>query len=217
MLKNYRLRLNQRNIFVIVNFLKKEVKIVFNHQKIKLSEIVQLLTNIGYEPLISLNDLEEKKQKASNKNAIIKIGVAGFCFGNIMMLSFPEYFSMGNYFNQSGLKSFFGFLNLSLSLPVFLFSASEFFTSAWKGIQQRFLNIDLPIAFAIVVTFTRSLYEILTGTGVGYLDSMAGIVFFMLLGRFFQNITYETLSFDRDYKSYFPISVSLIKNKKDTP
>ncbi len=207
------------NAYIInssVNFLKKEVKIVFNHQKIKLSEIVQLLTNIGYEPLISLNDLEEKKQKASNKNAIIKIGVAGFCFGNIMMLSFPEYFSMGNYFNQSGLKSFFGFLNLSLSLPVFLFSASEFFTSAWKGIQQRFLNIDLPIAFAIVVTFTRSLYEILTGTGVGYLDSMAGIVFFMLLGRFFQNITYETLSFDRDYKSYFPISVSLIKNKKET-
>ena len=160
--------------------------------------------------MISLNDLEEKKQKASNKNAIIKIGVAGFCFGNIMMLSFPEYFSMGNYFNQSGLKSFFGFLNLSLSLPVFLFSASEFFTSAWKGIQQRFLNIDLPIAFAIVVTFTRSLYEILTGTGVGYLDSMAGIVFFMLLGRFFQNITYETLSFDLDYKSYFPILLLLI-------
>jgi Cu+-exporting ATPase len=35
----------------------------------------------------------------------------------------------------------------------------------------------------------------------------------MLLGRAFQSKTYETLSFDRDYKSYFPVTVRL---KTDT-
>lgn len=202
-----------------VNFLKKEVLISFKSDAIRLSEIVDLLENIGYEPLISLNDLEQKKEKKANKTEIVKIGIAGFCFGNIMMLSFPEYFSLGNFYDQSNLKQFFGIVNLVLSLPVFFYSASEFFISAWKGIQQKFLNIDLPIAFAILVTFFRSIYEIASGTGAGYLDSMTGIIFFMLIGRYFQNMTYDNLSFERDYKSYFPISVSVLKNnvEKSTP
>ncbi len=199
----------------IVNFLKKEVEIIYKSDAINLSSIVGVLASIGYEPLISLNDLEQKSNKKSNKVDIIKIGIAGFCFGNIMMLSFPEYFSLGNFYEQTSLKNFFGILNLTLSLPVLLYSASEFFISAWTGIRQKYLNIDLPIAFAILITFTRSVYEIVSETGVGYLDSMTGIVFFMLIGRYFQNITYDNLSFERDYKSYFPISVTLIENNTE--
>lgn len=199
----------------VVNFLKKEVSISFKNDAVCLSAIVDLLTNIGYEPLISLNDLEQKKEKKANKSEIIKIGIAGFCFGNIMMLSFPEYFSLGNFYDQNNLKQFFGIVNLVLSLPVFFYSASDFFISSWKGIQQKFLNIDIPIAFAILVTFFRSIYEIASGTGAGYLDSMTGIIFFMLIGRYFQNMTYDNLSFDRDYKSYFPISVSVLINNKE--
>jgi Cu+-exporting ATPase len=107
-------------------------------------------------------------------------------------------------------------LNLVLALPVFFYSASDFFVSAWKSLQQKYLNIDAPIALAILITFTRSVYEIVSGTGAGYFDSMSGIVFFMLLGRLFQNKTYNTLSFERDYKSYFPIAVTVIRDDKQT-
>jgi Cu+-exporting ATPase len=126
-----------------------------------------------------------------------------------MMLSFPEYFSLGKA-DDIGLKTWFSYLNLALSLPVFFYSASEFFISGYKGLRQKFLNIDAPIALAVLITFGRSLYEILSGTGAGYLDSMSGIVFFMLIGRYFQNRTYQTISFDRDFKSYFPLGVSVI-------
>ncbi|HET7818483.1 MAG TPA: heavy metal translocating P-type ATPase, partial [Bacteroidia bacterium] len=203
-------RLNNNISSSTVNFLKKEATIVFDVQKIKLPEIVQLLAHIGYEPLINLGDLDKIPARATNTNRIIKIGIAGFCFGNIMMLSFPEYFSFGDFHEQANLQYFFAYLNLVLSLPVFFYSASDFFISAWKSIRYRYLNIDAPIALAIVVTFFRSVYEILSHTGVGYMDSMSGIVFFMLIGRYFQNQTYETLSFERDYKSYFPVGVTRI-------
>ena len=62
--------------------------------------------------------------------------------------------------------------------------------------------------------FLRSSYEILSGSGPGYFDSMTGLVFFMLIGRNFQNKTYQWLSFDRDYKSYFPIAVSRIYSNR---
>lgn len=202
-------KINSSIIKSQVNFLKKEITIIYNYRETSLKRIAETLALIGYEPHISLNDLDSKKIKKYDTTRIIKIGIAGFCFGNIMMLSFPEYFSFGRIENPE-LKYWFNYWNLALSLPVFFYSASEFFISGYKGIKQRFLNIDAPIALAVLITFLRSIYEILTDTGSGYLDSMSGIVFFMLIGRYFQNRTYQTISFDRDFKSYFPLGVSVI-------
>ena len=194
-----------------VNFQRREVFIIFDPVAISLRKVVELLAFIGYEPALSLNDGSKKKKVTYNKKQIYQIGVAGFCFSNIMMLSFPEYFSSGH-IEQAGLKEVFTWLNLFLSLPVLLFSASSIINSAWKGLRQRFLNIDAPITLAIIVTFGRSYYEIISGHGAGYLDSGTGIVFFMLIGRWFQNKTYDSFSFDRDYTSYFPLGVSIIQN-----
>jgi Cu+-exporting ATPase len=192
------------------NFQKKEVFIIYDPRLISLRKVVELLAFIGYEPAISLNDTVKKKGNNFNRRQIYKIGVAGFCFANIMMLSFPEYFSSGS-IETAGLKETFTWLNLFLSLPVLLFSSSDIFISAVKGLRQKFLNIDAPIALAIVVTFARSYYEIITGKGAGYLDSGTGIVFFMLIGRWFQNKTYDYFSFDRDYRSYFPLGVTVME------
>jgi Cu+-exporting ATPase len=204
-------RINPGIIKSQTNFQRKEVFIIFNPNEISLRRVVELLAFIGYEPYISLQDTTLKKSNTFNRNRIYKIGVAGFCFANIMMLSFPEYFSSGN-IEQQGLKETFTGLNFALSLPVLFYSASGFFISAWKGMRQRFLNIDAPIALAILVTYIRSYYEIIVGHGAGYLDSGTGIVFFMLIGRWFQDKTYDSFSFDRDYLSYFPLGVTVLQN-----
>jgi Cu+-exporting ATPase len=192
-----------------VNFQLKEVFVMYNPQETTLRKVVELLAFTGYEPYISLQDSTEKKVPAFNRKQIYRIGIAGFCFANIMMLSFPEYFSSGN-IDERILKTTFNWINLALSIPVLLFSASGIFISAWKGLRQKFLNIDAPIALAIIVTFARSYYEIISGNGAGYLDSGTGIVFFMLIGRWFQNKTYDSFSFDRDYRAYFPLGVTVI-------
>ncbi len=190
------------------NFQQKNVFIIFHPAEINLRKVVELLAFVGYEPDISLKNNGTKKNNSFNRRQVNRIGVAGFCFANIMMLSFPEYFS-GGHIEQAGLKEVFTRINFLLSIPVLLFSASHFFVSAWKGLRQKDLNIDAPIALAIIVTFARSYYEIISGQGAGYLDSGTGIVFFMLAGRWFQNKTYDSFSFDRDYKSYFPLGVTI--------
>jgi len=202
--------------FSKVNFGRKEIHIAFDHQKTTLRKVVELLAFTGYEPYISLEEGEKKKTRTISRKQFYKIGVAGFCFSNIMMLSFPEYFSSGD-ISEGTLRHLFTYLNLILALPVFFYSASEFFVSAWKGIQQRWLNIDAPIALSILITFSRSVYEVLSGTGAGYFDSMSGIVLFMLAGRWFQDKTYDNFSFDRDYKSYFPLGITRIENGEEMP
>ncbi len=192
-----------------VNFPRKEVTIDFEKDKVTISEIAILMASTGYSPAISLGDLSEKKERKRFNVRALKIGIAGFCFGNIMMLSFPDYFAGGDFGELPFLKHFFGWISLALSLPVLIYCASEFFISAWKTIRYKSLNIDAPIALAIAVTFSRSAFEIVSGNGSGYLDSMSGIVFFMLIGRYLQERTYDNLSFERDYKSYFPIAVAV--------
>ncbi|TDH24649.1 HAD family hydrolase [Segetibacter sp. 3557_3] len=206
-------RLNQNIISCKVNFTRKEAEIIFNHREVSLRSVAELLTSIGYEPYISFSNIKDARPGVS-KAKIYKLGVAGFCFANIMLLSFPEYLGIDG--KEVNLVRLFRYLNLLLSFPVFFYCATEFYQGAWRSLKHKFLNIDAPIVLAIWVTFARSLYEVLTGTGSGYFDSMTGIVFFMLVGRILQDKTYAQLSFDRDYTAYFPIAVTRLNNNGES-
>ncbi len=206
-------KLNAAIISSRVNFPTKEATIVFNHQQTSLRKTAELLTAIGYEPYISLQNLGYRKPPVP-KTMVYQLGIAGFCFGNIMLLSFPEY--LGFTGDEKNLQSVFRILTILLSLPVLFYSAQPFFESAWKGLKNKFLNIDAPIALAILLTFFRSIYEVYANISAGYFDSMSGIVFFMLVGRTLQNKTYRQLSFDREYTSYFPIAITVLKNELET-
>lgn len=206
-------KLNSAVLQSKVNFVRKELSVRFLHEKLSLKDLVKLLASIGYEPQISLDSVELKKEQHSNRQLYYKIGIAGFCFGNIMLFSFPEYFSID--ITETFLKKFFSYLNLILALPVFFYSASDYFISAFKGLRKKVVNIDVPISLGILVLFIRSAYEILFNVGPGYFDSMAGLVFFLLIGKILQEKTYDALNFERDYKAYFPLSVTIKQNENE--
>lgn len=195
--------------FSKVDFLKKSLQLKFNHKEISLRKIVELLDKIGYLPDLQLDKTERKKNIHVNKDLYLRFGVAAFAFGNIMLLSFPEYLSLeGNLFY----KEYFGLLNFILALPVFFYSSSNYFISAYKGLKQKIINLDVPLSLGIFALFGRSSYEIFSGIGAGYFDSFAGLLFFLLLGKIFQNKTYDSLNFERNYTSYFPLGITIRKN-----
>ncbi len=193
-----------------VNFPEKKVRIVYNSAQVSLSELVYLLSSIGYEPYISLENYETQKQNI-DRSLTYKLGVAFFCFGNIMLLSFPEYFEVKEFWLDN-YKPFFRWLIFALALPSFFYSASGYYVSAYKSIRSKMLNIDIPIALGIIVMFIRSLVDIVLDYGSGFFDSLTGLIFFMLLGKMFQIKTYSFLSFERDFKSYFPVAVTRINS-----
>src|SRR5579872_4182239 len=209
LLENLR-RLDRAILSSRVDFGRRPAFIVFDPAMTSLRKVAELLALVGYEPYISLGDLGGKRP-GMDRRRIYQIGIAGFCFGNIMLLSFPEYLGLGA--SETMFRNAFRWLSLGLSLPVAAFAAQPFYASAWKGIRHRFLNIDAPIVLALVVTFVRSAYDVLSGNGSGYFDSLAGIVFFMLAGRILQERTHRRLAFDRDYTAYFPIAVTVTRGE----
>lgn len=198
-----------------VNFMKRTVTIIFDDSKTSLRAIVELLTTIGYEPSLKLEQLDGKTSSKIERSLWLKLGVAGFCFGNIMLFSFPEYLNMAESDSSIMFKYFFGALNIILALPVLLFSSVDYLKSAWAALSQKGINLDVPISIGILALFGRSLFEILSGTGAGYFDSFTGFIFFLLIGKVVQKKTFDRLSFDRDYKSYLPISVIRKKNGEE--
>ncbi|WP_273276490.1 heavy metal translocating P-type ATPase [Maribacter polysiphoniae] len=199
-----------------VDFPKKTVRVIFNPENMGLKDLVVLLARIGYEPYISLEDFDKGK-KNIDRGLIYKLGVAGFAFGNVMFLSFPEYFEV-NEFWLDQYKGLFRWLMFAFSLPVVFYAGQDYLISAFKGLRSKILNIDVPIALGILVLFLRSTAEIIFDWGTGFFDSLTGLIFFLLIGKFFQQKTYSFLSFERDYKSYFPIAVTKISedHKEET-
>tara|TARA_R110001583_G_scaffold19334_7_gene75731 strand:+ start:1256 stop:3736 length:2481 start_codon:yes stop_codon:yes gene_type:complete len=201
--------LNKAVLKSTVNFVKKEVTVTFDSDELSLRALAELLASIHYIPEITLDNLQEKKNQDANKKLLYKIGVAGFGFGNIMLLSLPEYVP-GSEYLESNFKSFFGMMNFLLVLPVLFYSGNDYIISAFKGLKHKFINIDVPISLGIITLFVQSSFEIFTSTGSGYMDSLTGLIFFLLIGKWYQSKSYQALSFERDYRSYFPVAVSKI-------
>ncbi len=198
-----------------VDFLKKQLVVRFDPREFSLQQLVELLNDVGYEPLISLQDIIKKQNGAEKGNLVQRIAVAGFCFGNVMLLSFPEYFGLSGY--EQTFRHFFGYLNILFSLPVVFFSGRGYFVSAWHNVKNKVLNIDFPLALGIAVLFIRTAAEILTQSGAGFADTLCGLVFFLLIGKFVQQKTYHHISFERDYRSFFPVAVQVVLEGKEKP
>ncbi|MBU1008507.1 MAG: heavy metal translocating P-type ATPase metal-binding domain-containing protein [Bacteroidetes bacterium] len=197
--------------FSSVNFPKKEVHITFRTDQISLRQLAELLAAIHYVPEITLDQLDKKSPAKTNRSLLLKIGIAAFSFLNIMMYSFPEYLPGGDLLEQE-FRYVFGWLSFLLILPVVFFSANDYYLSAWKGLKHKIISIDLPISLGIIALFLQSSWVVFSGNGIGYMDSLAGLIFFLLIGKWYQGKTYQALSFDRDYKSYFPVAITRIGN-----
>jgi Cu+-exporting ATPase len=198
--------LNTNIIDAQIVFFKKRVTIRYNHNEISLFEVAELLQKIGYPPQLFKGD---KKKK--DHSLIIKIGVAGFAFGNIMLLSFPEYVSE---FTDYNLQKFFAYLSIALSIPVVFYCANIFYKNVYLSFKAKQISIDVPIVLGIIALLARSLYDIFILNEAGYLDSLAGLIFFLLLGKWFQGKVFDELSFERNANDYLPLAV-LKQNDED--
>ncbi len=179
-----------------------------------LSYVAQLLEDIGYAPQISLGQKQKDLELEFNKQNLIKLAVAGFCFGNIMLYSLPHYLGLG-LANDAFFAGLFSLLSILLSIPVLFYSGREYLVSAYRALAAGKSHINIPISLGLISLFGWSLYEIISGSGIGYLDSLAGLVFFLLIGKWFQHKVYDQVSYHRNIQDFIPLVVRK-KNANNT-
>jgi Cu+-exporting ATPase len=190
-----------------VNFLRREVALTFDPSVLRLSELASLLASLGYEPDLRASDLEGSVARPVLRRLWLQLGVAGFAFGNTMLLSLAMYLGLDSV-SGPAFRHLAGWISFLLSIPVVTFSAWDYYQAAWTGFRRGVPVIEIPIALGILALMGQSVFEVFSRRGDGYFDSLAGLLFFLLCGRLFQQKTYARLVFDRDYRAFFPLAVT---------
>jgi Cu+-exporting ATPase len=198
-----------------VDFSQQQISIHFNPEIISLRNLIEWLSFIGYEPILDHEKNTQDLTLKIKRDYWLAIGISGFCFANIMLLSFPEYLHL-EMDDMPQMTQLFRWINFGLSIPALLFGAKSFFVKTIQGLRANTLPIDAPLVASLLLTFGRSSYEVFSGTGGGYFDSLTGIIFFMLIGRYFQETTQIQLHFSRTFKSFFPLSCKTISTEGKT-
>ena len=130
-----------------------------------------------------------------------------------MFLSLATYFETNDPW-LIDLRPWWDVLMFSMSIPVVFFSASDYFIQSRKSLLHKVGSLEVPIALGITVLFLKSIHNAFVLGTLPYFDSLCGLVFFLLLGKYMQSRVYESFSFERDYKSFFSLAVRLLTADK---
>jgi Cu2+-exporting ATPase len=170
---------------IAINPVVRRVRIVFDPRLARLSELLQALARLGYEPhplgAATLDSLRQRESRAALKRLV----VAGLGMMQAMMYAVALYAGVFDGMDGS-VRGFFRWMDMLVATPVVLYAARPFFEGALREWSTRRLSMDTPIALAIIAIYVASIVSMLRGNGEIYFDSVSMFVFFMLLGRFIE-------------------------------
>ena len=162
-----------------VNFAASTVAVSLR-EGASLAHVAYVIQELGYRPsLLNPHENPAEKYIAENRAFLRKIAVAGFCAGNTMLFVIPVYAGLaGSYMTA------FNWISFLLFLPILFYSARPFYQGALNSLKYRVVNVDLPIAIAMLSGFGLSTVNLIRGNGDIYFDSTASFLFLILSARY---------------------------------
>ena len=184
--------LNERHISALVgvvefrvNYSTHRARVRWDDSQIKLSDILQAISAIGYLAHPFDAGRQEAVYKKERSAALKRLAVAGLGAVQVMMLAVALY--AGDYSGMdSGLENFMRWVSMLIATPVVFYSAKSFFSSAWRDLKVHQLGMDVPVSLAIGLAYAASCWATVNQSGQVYFDSVTMFTFFLLAGRFLE-------------------------------
>jgi Cu+-exporting ATPase len=165
---------------------------------IQWSEVLQLLADLGYPAKILRPEDGDTAQKLDHRKQLVRLALAGFCAGNVMLLSVSVYAGADGWWALS-----FGWISLFLALPALFYSAAPLYRSAFLPLRHARISVDLPIALALLAGFSLSAWNLLQGTLADtYFDSLTMLVFLLLSSRYLLSRIRASLALESPFLSF---------------
>jgi len=168
-----------------VNTTTARISITWDVNQLKLSDILLAIAHVGYKAYPFQPDKAEQQEVATAKAHLRKLVVAGLCTMQVMMFAMATYVDSLNTLSDE-LSLYFRWISLFIVLPVVIYSASPFYKNSLSAINAKRLNMDIPVSIAVLLAYSASVYATWFGVGEVYFESVSMFVFFLLLGRFFE-------------------------------
>ena len=167
-----------------VNMAGKRLHLRWDNQRVKLSALINRLSQIGYTGVPYDPEVAEGAMKKANRAMLFRLFFAGFAMMNLNLIAIALYSGA----DKGEFVGFFQWMALALATPTLLYSGYPFYKGAWSGLRNARLTMDMPIAIGLSVTYTYSLYVTLGGAGVVYYDTVTNLTFVILIGRYLEGM-----------------------------
>ncbi len=169
-----------------LDFRRATATVTWNPAAAPLSSVAKGLENLGYPPHPPRGMRKDQIRQAENRRYWIRVGVAGALAGNIMLLAIALY---GGLFGgiAEEFRQLFRWFSAGLGILSLAWPGSIFFRGALGALRARAPNLDVPIALALAVGGAWGVVNTVRGTGEIYFDSLAALVFLLLVGRWVQH------------------------------
>jgi Cu2+-exporting ATPase len=170
-----------------VNLTAKRLKLRWDNEQIRLSQILHILADIGYAAVPFDPESAEGALAQRHRGLLYRMAFAGFAMMNMMWISIALYSGA----DQGDFRQWFHWIGLIIATPTLLYSGSPFLRNALTGLKRRYLTMDLPIAIGASATYLYSCYITFIGSPGGqvYFDTVVNFLFVILVGRYLEAIS----------------------------
>jgi Cu2+-exporting ATPase len=165
-----------------VNYTSHRALVAFDADETDVPALVTCVEGLGYSAIPYDPAALERGPQVEARRALVRVLIAAFLAGNVMMLSAALY--IGSYQGlDAEIRRFLRWLTILLSVPAVGWCALPFWRGAFRGLRRWEITMDVPIVLGIAISFAVGIAGTLAEADHLYLDSAAMIVFLILLGR----------------------------------
>lgn len=164
-----------------VNLTLKQARILLPRPDSDPGPIIDALAGMGFKA--NPAETADQTQDPVGKSLLRATAVAGFGAMNIMLLSVGVWSGA-----EAATRETFHLVAALIAVPVVAYAGRPFFRSALNALRARRLNMDVPIALAIILATTLSLIELARGGQHVFFDAAVTLLFFLLGGRYLDHM-----------------------------
>ncbi|WP_334063964.1 heavy metal translocating P-type ATPase [Limimaricola cinnabarinus] len=164
------------------NLTLKQVRVVLARADDDPLPVLERLDALGHEAHPIEAD-READTKGEGPGLLRAMAVAGFGAMNVMLLSVAVWSGA-----DGAMRETFHLISGLIALPVVAYAGQPFFWSALSALKARRLNMDVPIALAILLAVALSLFETARGGEEVFFDAAVTLLFFLLTGRYLDQL-----------------------------
>ncbi|MCC5971348.1 MAG: cadmium-translocating P-type ATPase [Pararhodobacter sp.] len=147
---------------------------------IEAATVATRLEKLGYDAHeLDPGTLSMTETDRQGRDLLMRMAVAGFSMMNVMLLSVAVWAGA-----TDATRDLFHLVSALIAVPTVAFSGQPFFRSAFRALRAGRLNMDGPIALALILTVAISLYETLHSGHHAYFEAVVMLTFFLLIGRY---------------------------------
>ncbi len=168
-----------------LNLTKSLLQLSWKPGEAKLSRIASALDSLGYPPHPARDVKADLVVRRESRRELARIGVAGAAMGNAMILAVCLYAGMFTGIERE-YETLFRWVGMGIALVALIWPGAVFFRGAWSAIRTRTAHMDLPIALGLAAGGIAGTVNTILGRGEVYFDTLAVLVFLLLVGRAIQ-------------------------------